>query len=61
MMYIITFIRKKIMHLFKKIQMNVKLLLIIIWIFFINLNYFTLHYLRLFMIILNYFGHFLLF
>jgi hypothetical protein len=33
----------------------VKLLSNIIWLFFINLNYFTLHYLRLFMVILNYF------
>jgi hypothetical protein len=29
--------------------------------FFINLNYFTLHYLRLFMVIFNYFWFFLLF
>jgi hypothetical protein len=32
-----------------------KLFSIIIWLFFINLNYFTLHYLRLFMAIINYF------
>jgi hypothetical protein len=33
----------------------VKLLSIIIWLFFINLKYFTLHYLWLSMVILNYF------
>jgi len=32
----------------------VKLLSIIIWLFFINLNYFTLHYLWLFLVILSY-------
>jgi hypothetical protein len=37
----------------------VKLLSIIIWLFSINLNYFTLHYLQLFMVILNYFWLFL--
>jgi hypothetical protein len=36
-----------------------KLLSIIIWLFFINLNYFTLHYFQLFMAIFNYFWLFL--
>jgi hypothetical protein len=39
----------------------VKLLSIIIWLFFINLNYFTLHYLRLFMAIFKFIGYFWLF
>jgi hypothetical protein len=34
----------------------VKLLSIIIWLFFINLNYFTPHYLWLFLAIVNYFS-----
>jgi hypothetical protein len=37
----------------------VKLLSIIIWLFSINLKYFTLHYLWLFTVILNYFWLFL--